>query len=143
MIEDTTNLQPATNIPFQMSPETVAVIRPKLLPVTLFTGAGASVPLGMPTMNDFRKELSNGLSGNLKLLWNNIIVLTGTYYEVEQDRVDIEQVLTYIEASLFSYSKLMMLWRSRFTLDTGDRVSIQELENFRQQFVEVKNMHPR
>ena len=101
----------------------------KEVPVVLFTGAGASVPLGMPAMKEFRKQLSDRMSGRLKIQWDSVVELASRNYEVDLDGVDIEQVLTYIEDSLFTYSALVKIWRK--SEEREDSPTIRELERFR------------
>ena len=135
MIEGPCDLQFGNSVEhsaFQIPPDDITNFLPKPSPVVLLTGAGASVPLAMPTMNDFLKSFPSRVTGNLEVQWENVVELTATYYEGELDDIDIEQVLTYIEFCLFSYSKLLTLWRNTLERDEGFRPTVQELEEFRQ-----------
>ena len=136
MVEETDGNQLRTSVEtwaFQLSPEDFAELRPKASPVVLFTGAGASVPLDMPTMVGFRKRFLDRLTGNQKVLWENVVMLTAKNFEEELSGVNIEQVLTYIERCLFSYSELLTLWRDILQRNEGDPLpTIPELEEFRQ-----------
>ena len=121
---------------FQVPLEEYVRDQPEEVPVVLFTGAGASVPLGMPAMREFRKQLSDQLTGSLKLLWDNVVELAAGYYEVDLDDVDIEQVLTYIEDSLFTYSDLVMIWAK--AEEREDSPTIRELERFRDLLLQLR-----
>ena len=48
---------------FQVPLEEYVRDQPEEVPVVLFTGAGASVPLGMPAMREFRKQLTRETVG--------------------------------------------------------------------------------
>ena len=121
---------------FQVPLEEYLRDQPKEVPVVLFTGAGASVPLGMPAMKEFRKQLSDRLPGSLKLPWDIVVELTAVYYDVDLDDVDIEQVLTYIEDSLFTYSALVKIWAK--TEEREDSPTIRELERFRDSLLQLR-----
>ena len=105
-------------------------------PVVLFTGAGASVPLGMPAMKEFRKQLSERLPGSLMIQWDSVVELAAAYYEVDSDDVDIEQVLTFVERSLYTYSDLVMIWTK--AEEREDSPTVRELENFRDLLLQLR-----
>ena len=135
MIDEPCDSQLETSVDhraFRIPSDRIAEILPKPSPVVLLTGAGASAPLDMPTMKEFRESFSKQLACKLKAQWNSVVQLTAKYYDGEVDDIDIEQVLTYVESCLFSYVQLAGLWRK--TLRGDDRVlpTIEELEKFRQ-----------
>ena len=121
-----------TTTSFQASLDELGIGCPKSPPVVLFTGAGASVPLGMPTMKDFRRQFSEKLTSNLKLQWDGVEEFSAKYYQEELADVDVEHVLTYIESCLFSHSKLVKLWKSTARRDEWDQLpTVRELDGFR------------
>ena len=65
-------------------------------PIVLFIGAGASMPLGMPTMAEFPQDFADTLSGNERHLWDTIVDFSADFSSVPSDSVNIEQVLTCI-----------------------------------------------
>ena len=75
-----------------------AVMKPRFQasPVVLFIGAGASRPLGMPTMAEFPRDFADILSGSERHLWNTIVDFSADFNGVPLDSVNIEHVLTCI-----------------------------------------------
>ena len=76
------------------------IVSNELSPVALFIGAGASVPLGMPTMVEFRQEFPAELDEQEKVLWNAVVESAAKSNKVSPDKVNIEHMLTHIENRL-------------------------------------------
>ena len=83
-------------------------------PVLLLTGAGASRPLGMPTMLEFRSNFANKLYSKEASLWNGIVDLTAKFFDISAEATDIEQVLTYIDHCEISYEESTFLWTKMY-----------------------------
>ena len=82
----------------------------KLSPVVLFTGAGASKPLGMPTMLEFKDNYSKRVRGKAATLWNNVVDSSAKFFNTRANVIDLEQVLTYIDNCELSYCDSMSMW---------------------------------
>ena len=101
-------------------------------PVVLFTGAGASKPLGMPTMLEFRERFSSKLLGyDQAMLWNNVVAQSAEFYGTSPEPIDIEQVLTCIESCELSFKKSAALWESIYGMSHGTP-TIEQIHEFRQ-----------
>ena len=100
-------------------------------PVVLLTGAGASCPLGMPTMREFRENFGANLSGEEQGIWRAVIDASGSYNRVASDDVDIEQALTCIEDCEMSFRAAERLWKLIWELTKGSP-TVDEIHLFRQ-----------
>ena len=100
-------------------------------PVVLFTGAGASKPLGMPTMLEFMTSFADGLSANKKKLWREIVESSATYFKITSDQINIEDVLTYVDECEKSYSESSVLW-GQVRGDSSGTPTIEQIHEFRQ-----------
>ena len=112
-------------------------------PVVLLTGAGASCPLGMPTMREFRENFGASLSGEEQGIWRAVIDASASYNGVASDDVDIEQALTCIEDCEMSFKVAERLWKLIWELTNGSP-TVDEIHLFRQKLwslrVSVLNM---
>ena len=100
-------------------------------PVVLFTGAGASKPLRMPTMLEFKTCFANGLPANKRKLWHGIVEASAKYFKITSDQINIEDVLTYVEECEHSYSESSLLWRQARGESSGTP-TIEQIHEFRQ-----------
>ena len=100
-------------------------------PVVLFTGAGASKPLGMPTMLEFKTSFADGLSANKKNLWHEIVDSSAKYFKINSDQINIEDVLTYVDECEHSYSESSLLW-GQVRGDSSGTPTIEQIHEFRQ-----------
>lgn len=107
-------------------------------PVVLFTGAGASKPLGMPTMLEFKTTFANGLSANKKNLWHKIVASSAKYFKTTSDEIDIEDVLTYVDECEHSYSESSLLW-GQFHGDSSGTPTIEQIDEFRELVWSIKS----
>ena len=108
-------------------------------PVVLFTGAGASKPLGMPTMLEFRKQFSDTLPQNDEaVLWQHVVAQSAEFYGTSPESIDIEQVLTCIEGCELSPKKSAALWESIYGMQHGVP-TIEQIHEFRQGLWSIRN----
>ena len=108
-------------------------------PVVLFTGAGASKPLGMPTMLEFKKQFSDELHQvNEAVLWQRVVELSAEFYGSSTDSIDIEQVLTCIESCEILFRKSAALWKSIYGMRHGTP-TIDQIHEFRQGLWSIRN----
>ena len=110
----------------------------KSSPVVLFTGAGASKPLGMPTMLEFKVNYSNKLCGTLATLWNNVVNSSAKFFNTKADLIDIEQVLTYIDNCEISYCDSASMWEMMYGVHLGSP-TIEQIHDFRQELWSLRN----
>lgn len=107
-------------------------------PVVLLTGAGASRPLGMPTMVEFKNNFSDNLLEKERILWDNIATLSAESYKTTSDALDIEQVLTYIDNCEVSYDASTCLWERIYEAQHGTP-TIEQIHDFRQELWSLRN----
>ena len=107
-------------------------------PVILFTGAGASKPLGMPTMLEFRTSFADGLSANKKRLWREIVESSAKYFKITSDQINIEDVLTYVDECEKSYSESSVLW-GQVRGDSSGKPAIEQIHEFRQELWSIRS----
>ena len=107
-------------------------------PVALFTGAGASKPLGMPTMLEFKNNLADVLTNDKKVLWQTILESSAKSFKKNTDDIDIEYVLTYIDYCENSYSMSSLLWEQIYGEQFGTP-TIEEIHEFRQALWSIRN----
>ena len=100
-------------------------------PVLLLTGAGASRPLGMPTMLEFKSNFANNLCNKEAFLWNGIVDLTAKFFGIDAKATDIEQVLTYIDHCEICYEESTFLWEKMYGMKYGTP-TIEQVHEFRQ-----------
>ena len=111
-------------------------VRPS--PVVVFSGAGASKPLGMPTMLEFQKSFADALTKDKKRLWYNIVRSAADRFKTNTDYIDIEHVLTYIEHCEKFFGESSLLWKRGY----GDRLgtpTIEQIHGFRQVLWSIRN----
>ena len=108
-------------------------------PVVLFTGAGASKPLGMPTMLEFKNSFAECLSSMRKELWNEIVESSAQYFKTTSVQVDIEGVLTYIDECVTSDRKASFLWAQINGGNLTGRPSIEQVDDLQQELRSIKN----
>ncbi len=107
-------------------------------PIVLFTGAGASRPLGMPTMLEFKDDCSKDLSGKTATLWNNVVDSSAVFFDTQPDSIDIEQVLTYIDDCEKSYCSAAYVWEQMYGIYHGSP-TIEQIHEFRQELWSLRN----
>lgn len=107
-------------------------------PVVLFIGAGASKPLGMPTMVEFRQQFACGLGGEEKMLWKAVVQSSAAFYKVKPCDVNIEHFLTCIEDCELSFRSTYKLWRNIYGLSVG-KPTIEQIHDFRQRLWGIRN----
>ena len=108
-------------------------------PVVLFTGAGASKPLGMPTMLEFRERFASKLLGHGQaMLWSNVVAQSAEFYGTSPESIDIEQVLTCIESCELSFKRSAALWESIYGISHGIP-TIEEIHEFRQSLWSIRD----
>lgn len=108
-------------------------------PVVLFTGAGASKPLGMPTMLEFKNSFADGLSSTRKELWNEIVELSAQDSKTTSDQVDIEGILTYIDECIASGRKASILCSQIYGGKLAGQSSIDQVDGLQQELRSIKN----
>lgn len=107
-------------------------------PVVLFIGAGASKPLGMPTMVEFRQQFACRLGGEEKMLWKAVVQSSAAFYKVKPCDVNIEHVLTCIEDCELSFRSTCKLWQNIYGLSVG-KPTIEQIHDFRQRLWGIRN----
>ena len=108
-------------------------------PVVLFIGAGASVPLCMPTMVAFRQQFACKLTTiEEKMLWKAVVQSSAAFYNVEVCDVNIEQVLTCIEDCELSFRSTYKLWRKTCGSSAG-KPTTEQIHDFRQRLWDIRN----
>ena len=107
-------------------------------PVVLFTGAGASKPLGMPTMLEFKTSFADDLSANKKKLWHGIVESSAKYFKITSDQINIEDVLTFVDECEKSYGESSLLWR-HMRGDSSGTPTIEQIHEFRQVLWSIRN----
>ena len=107
-------------------------------PVILFTGAGASKPLGMPTMLEFNDNYSKKLCGKVATLWNNVVNSSAEFFNTKADSIDLEQVLTYIDDCELSYCNSASMWEKMYGVYLGTP-TIEQIHDFRQDLWSLRN----
>ena len=107
-------------------------------PVVVFTGAGASKPLDMPTMLDFKNNFAGVLTKDKRELWQRILQSSAKHFKNNTDDIDIEYVLTYIECCENSYSMSSLLWEQIYGQQFGTP-TIEEIHQFRQALWSIRN----
>ena len=100
-------------------------------PVVLLTGAGASKPVGMPTMLEFKTDFADGLSANKKELWHGIVESSANYFKITSGQTNIEDVLTYVDECEKSYDESSLLW-AHIRGESAGTPTIEEIHDFRQ-----------
>lgn len=108
-------------------------------PVVLFTGAGASKPLGMPTMLDFKGSFADGLSATKKELWHEIVESSAQAFKTTSDQIDIEGVLTYLDECGMSHCKSSLLWAQICRGKLGGQPTVGQIDDFQQELRSIKD----
>ena len=108
-------------------------------PVVLFTGAGASKPLGMPTMLEFRSSFAGGLSANKKELWHEIVESSAQFFKTSTDQIDIEGVLTYLDECETTHCKSSLLWARIYGGKLVGQPTIGQIGDFQQELRSIKD----
>ena len=108
-------------------------------PVVLFTGAGASKPLGMPTMLEFKSTFADGLSAKKKDFWHEIVESSAQSFKTTSDQIDIEGVLTYIDECGTSLCKSSLLWAQIYGGRLGGQPTIGHIDDFQQELRSIKD----
>lgn len=108
-------------------------------PVALFIGAGASVPLCMPTMVAFRQQFACKLTTvEEKMLWKAVVQSSAAFYNVDVCDVNIEQVLTCIEDCELSFRSTYKLWKKTCGSSAG-KPTTEQIHDFRQCLWDLRN----
>ena len=107
-------------------------------PIVLLTGTGASRPLGMPTMLEFKNNFSDNLLEKERILWDNIAALSAESYKTTSDALDIEQVLTYIEYCELCSRESASLWKTLYAMQY-DKPTIEQVHDFRHDVWSLRN----
>ena len=108
-------------------------------PVLLFTGAGASRPLDMPTMLEFESCVADKLTSEQLGLWTLIVEASAEAFGVASASVDIEQILTFIEECELSYCRARQLWKRLHGLELGTP-TIEQFHAFREHLWTLRNL---
>ena len=100
-------------------------------PIALLIGAGASRAFGMPTMVEFREQFETQLKPHEKRLWRVLIDVAARSRHISRKKVNIEHVVTRIEACEISFHKAVTIWRNLYSRKYVDP-SFEEVRNLRQ-----------